>query len=102
MNIGKNIVGSMRNINGLEKKKIGIITFHRAHNYGAFLQAYALQIYLLKNGFETEIIDYRCKSIEEEYFIFPSKNILQNCKIVNKNYYLYMVIDALYKKKKAV
>lgn len=99
MNIGKNIVGSMRNINGLEKKKIGIITFHRAHNYGAFLQAYALQIYLLKNGFETEIIDYRCKSIEEEYFIFPSKNILQNCKIVNKTI-IYIWSLMLYIKRK--
>ena len=26
-----------------EKKKIGILTFHNAHNYGAVLQAYALK-----------------------------------------------------------
>ncbi len=39
-------------------KKIGTITFHWAANYGAVLQAYALQQYLKKNGFDTEIIDY--------------------------------------------
>lgn len=38
--------------------KIGTITFHWATNYGAILQAYALQKYLKINGFETEIINY--------------------------------------------
>ena len=39
-------------------KKIATITFHWATNYGAVLQAFALQKYLEKCGFETEIIDY--------------------------------------------
>lgn len=39
-------------------KKIAIITFHWATNFGAVLQAYALQQYLLSTGRETEIIDY--------------------------------------------
>ena len=38
--------------------KIGIITFHWATNYGAVLQAYALQNYLIKTGNEVHIIDY--------------------------------------------
>ncbi|MHB8126270.1 MAG: polysaccharide pyruvyl transferase family protein [Desulfitobacteriaceae bacterium] len=38
--------------------KIGTITFHWATNYGAVLQAYALQQYLKQNQYETEIIDY--------------------------------------------
>jgi hypothetical protein len=38
--------------------KIGIITFHWATNYGAVLQAYALQTYLLQHGYDTQIIDY--------------------------------------------
>jgi len=38
--------------------KIGIITFHKANNYGAVLQAYALQQYLFKLGHDVEIIDY--------------------------------------------
>jgi hypothetical protein len=38
--------------------KIGILTFHRAHNYGAVLQAYALQEELKFQGHTVEIIDY--------------------------------------------
>lgn len=38
--------------------KIGTITFHWATNYGAVLQAYALQQYLKQNQYETEIINY--------------------------------------------
>ena len=37
--------------------KIGIIIFHRATNYGATLQAYALVSYFKSLGHETEIID---------------------------------------------
>jgi hypothetical protein len=39
--------------------RIGTLTFHKTNNYGAVLQAYALQKYLLDAGFEAEIIDYR-------------------------------------------
>ena len=38
--------------------KVATITFHWATNYGAVLQSFALQKYLQKCGFETEIIDY--------------------------------------------
>ena len=38
--------------------KIGTITFHWATNYGAVLQAYALQQHLKLNHYETEIINY--------------------------------------------
>lgn len=38
--------------------KIGIITFHFPHNYGAMLQAYAMQQKLSSMGHETYIIDY--------------------------------------------
>lgn len=38
--------------------KIGILTFHCAYNYGAVLQAYALQEYLRLAGYDVEIIDY--------------------------------------------
>lgn len=38
--------------------KVGIITFHWATNYGAVLQAYALQTYLLKRGHDVQIINY--------------------------------------------
>ena len=39
--------------------KIGIITFHCAHNYGAVLQCYALQEFLKSLHHEVYVIDYR-------------------------------------------
>ncbi len=39
-------------------KKIGIMTMHSSHNYGAVLQAYAFQAKLDDMGYYTEIIDY--------------------------------------------
>lgn len=41
-----------------EHGRIGILTFHRAYNYGAVLQAYALQRALAALGAASEIIDY--------------------------------------------
>ena len=43
---------------GEKMKKIATITFHWATNYGAVLQAWALQKHLKKCGHETEIINY--------------------------------------------
>ena len=48
-------------------KKIGILTFHRAINYGACLQAYALKKYIKDQGNECDIIDYHCPAIEDFY-----------------------------------
>jgi hypothetical protein len=50
--------------------KIGILTFHRAYNFGAVLQAYALQTFLLKQGQHVEIVDYRQPFIDEIYSPF--------------------------------
>lgn len=47
--------------------KIGIITFHRANNYGAVLQCYALQTKLRALGYEAAVIDYRQPDIEDVY-----------------------------------
>lgn len=38
--------------------KIGILTYQRAINYGAFLQAFALRSYLQQCGHDVDIIDY--------------------------------------------
>ena len=51
----------------MNKKKIGIMTFHRALNFGAMLQAFALQ-QVLSERFDTEIVDYRCAAIENTYY----------------------------------
>ena len=47
--------------------KIGILTFHRARNYGAVLQCYALSTYLRRCGFDAEIIDYTIPQIKKVY-----------------------------------
>lgn len=47
--------------------RIGVLTFHRAYNYGAVLQCYALQQYLQSLGHDTEVIDYRQPWIEAWY-----------------------------------
>ena len=39
-------------------RKVGILTFHRAHNYGAVLQVYALQQFIKANSCEVEIVNY--------------------------------------------
>ena len=44
-------------------REVGIITFHAADNYGAVLQAYALQQFLSLNGIENEIIDFSPRSV---------------------------------------
>lgn len=42
----------------MPKKSVAIMTYHRAYNYGAALQAYATVQYLKDAGFEPIIIDY--------------------------------------------
>ena len=39
-------------------KKVGIITYHFAKNYGAVLQCYALQTYLSQKGYEVTVFDF--------------------------------------------
>lgn len=51
--------------------RIGILTFHAADNYGAVLQAYALQEYLTGLGHSVEIIDYRPEYLINGYRICP-------------------------------
>lgn len=47
--------------------KIGILTFHYAHNYGAVLQAYALFTKLTSLGHNVEFINYVIPRIEQVY-----------------------------------
>lgn len=47
--------------------RIGIATFHRPVNYGAVLQAYALQKVLQKLGYNIEIIDFATKKHRDAY-----------------------------------
>lgn len=61
----------------------GILTFHRASNYGAVLQAYALNTFLNNTGHETEIIDYYCREVEEAHvpiYVFKRSGVLGGIK----------------------
>lgn len=64
-------------------KKIGILTFHNANNYGAVLQAYALQtaIQILQPSCIVEILDYRNSRINQTRKVFQviGKLSVKNC-----------------------
>lgn len=55
-------------------KKTAVMTFHRALNYGAILQAFALGNILAEIGADAEIIDYRCPYIECVYRPFDVRH----------------------------
>ncbi len=54
--------------------KIAIITFHAAHNYGAVIQAYALQRFLIDQQFECDILDFRSESQVDFNALYPRRN----------------------------
>lgn len=55
--------------------KIGLITFHFAYNYGAVLQAWAMQTHLESLGHEVLIIDYRPQYHTERYGVTRSLRV---------------------------
>ena len=73
-------------------KKIGILTFHRAYNYGAVLQVYALQQTIAMNGNECEIIDYRTPRVEEWFHARTTKAKLKRIALLllYRDYYVKM------------
>lgn len=63
-------------------KKIGILTFHKENNFGAVLQAYALQRALNDLGYKNEFINYRSD--------YMSKLFLKE-KLKKKGYFLFFL-----------
>lgn len=60
------------------KMRIGVLTYHRSHNYGACLQGYALASWIEENtGIKAELIDYNMNASEKFYFreIFRGKHL---------------------------
>lgn len=53
--------------------KIGILTYHRAENYGALLQAYALKRFLQMKGYNVSFVDYWPQYHIEHYKLFSWK-----------------------------
>lgn len=75
--------------------KIGIVTYHRSHNYGAMLQAVALQSVLTRLGHETHFIDYWPKHQSDIYRLWDSHEF---CKLNLKgklSYVIYFVYTLL-------
>lgn len=68
--------------------KVGILTFHDAHNYGAVLQAYALKKYITKLGHNARIINYHHYTIPDG---FPKENNEKRWK--NFNSFIQKLID---------
>lgn len=76
------------------KSRIGIITFHRALNYGALLQAYALQTVIVGIGCKCQIINYHSPSIDKKV----KEITLSNCKNI-KGIYRYIFYSRNHNKK---
>jgi len=57
-----------------QKKFCGILTFHKAHNYGALLQAYALSYTIKKYGKDVFFIDYENDILTRGYGLYPAFN----------------------------
>lgn len=53
--------------------KAGIFTFHRALNYGAVLQTFALSKVVNSLGVDCKVIDYRSEPLESSYKVFNFK-----------------------------
>lgn len=76
--------------------KTHTITYHRAYNYGAVLQSYALQNAIIKLGFDNEILDY---NVNNEH-IFGKINITMDRLMISKiitNLYTILHLKSLLK-----
>lgn len=58
--------------------KIGILTYHRSRNYGALLQAYALQTFLRDQGYDACMADYWPDYHRKMYVFFSWDKFKQN------------------------
>ena len=81
--------------------RIGILTFHRALNYGAVLQCYALLRYLLDQGHDVKIVDYRPDGIEKYRQFFPNDMVWKREGLLMKFKGFLVSILLLQKKVKA-
>ena len=81
--------------------KIGILTFHRALNYGAVLQCYALMRYLQDRGHNVTIVDYRPDGIEKYRQLIPNDMVWNRKGILMKVKGLLVSLLLLKKKIKA-
>ena len=73
--------------------KIGLLTFHSAYNYGAFLQTYGLMTYLSNLGHDVTIINYRPDYLLRGYRPFTLHKYNKNIPILrNLLAFLYSIV----------
>jgi|LSQX01.3.fsa_nt_gb hypothetical protein len=75
-------------------RKVGIVTFHRAINYGAILQAYSLYTVCKRMGADPVIVDYRNPRLENRHKEFRWKD----CK-TPKDYIKFVLLANNYNNK---
>lgn len=74
----------------MEKKKVGIITYHAADNYGSVLQAYALSNYLKKDfNQKCTFINYCSESQRMLYGLYFANESLKD---ILKNLYIFLIL----------
>lgn len=64
--------------------KVGVITFHSAHNFGASLQTWALQKVLKKNNHEAKVINYHPEVIDDLYDPIKESDPIEREKKIQK------------------
>lgn len=79
--------------------KIGILTYHRAYNYGALLQAFALNMVLRKEGHEVYFIDYWPEYHKKMYALF-SFSKLKGKTFKSKIFYIWNSFVHFFARKK--
>lgn len=87
--------------------RIGILTFHCAHNYGAVLQCYALQETLKAMGHNVKVIDYRPNFLLTPYKIWDIhrnksynsffKRLILECLTLHRRSVRYKAFDSFIK-----
>lgn len=56
-------------------KKIGVLTFHRSENYGAYLQCYALQKTLKEKAYNVSVINYVTEADIKKYRLLNTSSL---------------------------
>lgn len=81
---------------------IGIMTFHRALNYGAFLQAFSLKKYLESLNCRVDIVDYWPEEHADMYSLLSFKQIRNHSLLFSLKYVIHSALCStrFFKRKK--
>lgn len=80
--------------------KIGIVTYHRNHNYGAILQAIATRLVFQEMGHDVYYVDYTPQYIKEYYSLFSMKECMSRGLIGSLLYIKEFLLGVSVKKKR--